>query len=59
MRFDVKRVKALIELTRENEMSEAQDYLEMSFMSINCFANDGKLDAVELGKFLISRVAMA
>ena len=31
-------------------MPEAQDYLEMSFMSINCFANDGKLDAVELGK---------
>lgn len=33
-------------------MSESRDYLEMSFHSINCFANDGKLDARELGKIL-------
>ena len=31
-------------------MPEARDYLEMTFMSINCFANDGKLDAAELSK---------
>lgn len=30
----------------------ANDYLEMSFRSIECFSNDGKLDAVELGKIL-------
>ena len=30
-------------------MSESRDYLEMTFRSINCFANDGKLDAQELG----------
>lgn len=29
---------------------ESRDYLEMSFQSINCFADDGKLDANELGK---------
>lgn len=33
-------------------MSEARDYLEMSFRSIQCFSNDGKLDANELGKIL-------
>ncbi len=33
-------------------MSEARDYLEMSFHSIKCFSNDGKLDAHELGKIL-------
>lgn len=33
-------------------MSENRDYLEMSFKSINCFANDGKLDAEELGVIL-------
>ena len=33
-------------------MSEARDYLEMSFRSIECFSNDGKLDAAELGKIL-------
>ena len=33
-------------------MSEARDYLEMSFRSIQCFSNDGKLDAQELGKIL-------
>jgi len=33
-------------------MSESRDYLEMSFRSIECFSNDGRLDAVELGKIL-------
>jgi hypothetical protein len=33
-------------------MSESRDYLEMSFKSIQCFSNDGKLDAHELGKIL-------
>lgn len=33
-------------------MSEGRDYLEMSFHSIQCFSNDGKLDAGELGKIL-------
>jgi aspartate-semialdehyde dehydrogenase len=33
-------------------MSEPRDYLEMSFRSIQCFSNDGKLDAQELGKIL-------
>lgn len=31
-------------------MKEPRDYLEMSFRSIECFANDGKLDAKELGE---------
>ncbi|MFL1456292.1 hypothetical protein ACJO5Y_17775 [Marinobacter sp. GN3S48] len=29
-------------------MSESRDYLELSFRSIQCFADDGKLDAKEL-----------
>ena len=33
-------------------MTEARDYLEMSFHSIQCFSDDGKLDASELGKIL-------
>ena len=33
-------------------MAEARDYLEMSFRSIECFADDGKIDAGELGKIL-------
>lgn len=33
-------------------MTESRDYLEMSFRSIECFSNDGKLDAHELGKIL-------
>lgn len=33
-------------------MAESRDYLEMSFQSIQCFSNDGKLDAGELGKIL-------
>ena len=31
-------------------MKEPRDYLEMSFRSIECFSNDGKLDAKELGE---------
>lgn len=33
-------------------MGESRDYLEMSFQSIQCFANDGKLNAQGLGKIL-------
>ncbi|WP_313524282.1 hypothetical protein [Stutzerimonas kunmingensis] len=33
-------------------MSEPRDYLEMSFRSIQCFANDGRLDVDELGALL-------
>lgn len=33
-------------------MSESKDYLEMSFRSITCFTDDGKLDAKELGEIL-------
>ncbi len=33
-------------------MPESRDYLELSFKSIQCFANDGKLDADELGKLV-------
>lgn len=33
-------------------MSESRDYLEMSFRSIECFMDDGKIDAIELGKIL-------
>ena len=31
-------------------MSKNRDYLEMTFQSINCFADDGQLDAAELRK---------
>lgn len=31
-------------------MKEPRDYLEMSFRSIECFSNDGKLDAKELAE---------
>lgn len=31
-------------------MTECRDYLEMTFQSINCFADDGRLDVTELGK---------
>ena len=31
---------------------ESRDYLEMTFRSINCFADDGKLSAAELGEIL-------
>ena len=30
-------------------MLEPRDYLEMTFRSIQCFANDGRLDVHELG----------
>ena len=33
-------------------MTESRDYLEMTFHSINCFANDGKLDVNELNQIL-------
>jgi hypothetical protein len=33
-------------------MSESRDYLELSVKSIQCFANDGRLDADELGKLI-------
>ena len=33
-------------------MSESKDYLEMSFRSIDCFANDGKLDVNELNEIV-------
>ncbi len=33
-------------------MTESKDYLEMSFRSINCFANDGKLDVSELNEIV-------
>lgn len=33
-------------------MTESRDYLELTFRSIECFTNDGKLDADELGKLL-------
>jgi len=33
-------------------MTESNDYLEMSFRSINCFANDGKLDVNELNEIV-------
>lgn len=33
-------------------MSEPRGYLEMSFRSIQCFANDGRLDVNELGALL-------
>lgn len=33
-------------------MPESRDYLEMTFRSINAFANDGTLDAEELGELV-------
>lgn len=33
-------------------MSESRDYLEMSFRSIECFTDDGRIDAIELGTLL-------
>jgi hypothetical protein len=33
-------------------MKDSRDYLEMTFRSIECFSNDGKLDAQELGSIL-------
>jgi len=31
---------------------ENRDFLEMAFQSIQCFGNDGRLDAAELGRIL-------
>lgn len=33
-------------------MSGSRDHLEMSFMSIRCFTDDGRLDAEELGSIV-------
>jgi hypothetical protein len=33
-------------------VTESRDYLELSLESIKCFADDGKLDADELGKLI-------
>ncbi|MDZ4190946.1 hypothetical protein OF113_19905 [Ectopseudomonas chengduensis] len=33
-------------------MSESRDYLEMTFRSIQCFSNDGRLDVQELKALL-------
>ncbi len=33
-------------------MTKSRDHLEMTFRSIECFSNDGKLDAQELGSIL-------
>lgn len=33
-------------------MAESRDYLEMTYASINCFADDGTLNAAELKKLL-------
>jgi len=33
-------------------VKESRDYLEMTFHSINCFSDDGTLDADELEKIL-------
>ena len=33
-------------------MLDPRDYLEMTFRSIQCFANDGRLDVHELGALL-------
>lgn len=33
-------------------MKESRDYLELTFKSINCFADDGKLDVAELEELL-------
>jgi hypothetical protein len=33
-------------------VSESRDYLELSLESIQCFADDGRLDAAELGKLI-------
>jgi len=33
-------------------MKESRDYLELSFRSVSCFGNDGRLDADELGELI-------
>jgi hypothetical protein len=33
-------------------MNESRDYLELTFRSVSCFGNDGRLDANELGELI-------
>jgi hypothetical protein len=33
-------------------MKESRDYLELTFRSVSCFGNDGRLDADELGELI-------
>jgi len=33
-------------------MNESRDHLELTFRSVSCFGNDGRLDAAELGKLI-------
>lgn len=33
-------------------MAESRDYLELSFRAVECFGNDGRLDAAELDKLI-------
>lgn len=33
-------------------MKESRDYLELSFRSVSCFGNDGRLDAAELDELI-------
>jgi hypothetical protein len=33
-------------------MAESRDYLELSFESIRCFADDGRLDAAEFNRLV-------
>jgi len=42
----------VVHLHNKESNMESRDYLEMSFRSIECFTNDGKLDAKELGRIL-------
>jgi hypothetical protein len=37
---------------REGNVGESRDYLELGYASIQCFADDGRLDAVELRKLV-------
>ena len=33
-------------------MNESRDYLELSFRAVECFGNDGRLDAAELDRLI-------
>lgn len=33
-------------------MNESRDYLELSFRAVECFGNDGRLDASELDRLI-------
>ena len=33
-------------------MAESRDYLELSFRAVECFGNDGRLDAAELDRLI-------